>query len=250
MGKLLLINTSPKVINSDSRDLSQYCLKIWLEKFPLDDVIERDIGAQSIPHLQGDDAIFAIENPEMEVNSEGGKETRELSDKLIAEIKAADQIVFAVPMHNLIFPSSLLAYFHHLAVAGKTWGGVKYGTNKQVLVITTGGGLYQDTERDYQAAYIRDFLKTIDLLNITFIRAHGLCKSVEHRNSAMSQAKEAISAYITAQAMKKLNMKEQLGCQAQLLTQQSAVFNQYQIREEVKYLSSSKTLTPAPHKVA
>lgn len=233
MGKILLINTSPKIVSSDSRDLIQLFEKFWQSSFPQDEIIWRDIGAQPIPHIQGNEAVWAIEHPEIEPETEQSKNTRELSDRLIAEIKAADQIVLAVPMHNYLIPSPLLAYFHHIAVAGKTWGGVKYGANKQVLVITTGGGLHQDTEHDYQATYIKDFLKTIDLHNVTFIRAHGLCKSPEQRSSAIAKAKQAIIAYITDKEMKKISSQNNLNCQAQLLTEQSVLFKNRDVSLEL-----------------
>ena len=43
------------------------------------------------------------------------------SDRLIAELKHADTIVLALPMYNFGIPSTLKAYFDHIARAGVTF---------------------------------------------------------------------------------------------------------------------------------
>jgi FMN-dependent NADH-azoreductase len=169
-------------------------VKQWQQKFTAGKLIDRDIGKYPIPHLLQDslEVIVAPENI-----TSGDKQTRDLSNKLIEEIKAADMIVFGVPMHNLSIPSTLKAYFDHIAVTGKTWGGVKYGKDKHAVVITTGGSLYEDTKYDFQVPYIKAFLKTIDLKNVTFIRAHGLCKSEQICKQAIINARSAIKTYLS-----------------------------------------------------
>jgi FMN-dependent NADH-azoreductase len=193
MKTLLLINTSPDLVNSVSRQLTALAVNEWKRKFSDGIVTERDIGKYPIPHLL-QDSLDPINSPKQV--TEKGMLTRELFNKLIAEIKSADFIIFGVPMFNLSIPSTLKAYFDHIAIAGETWGGVDYGKSKQVVVITTGGSLYQGSEYDFQGPYIREFLKTIDLENSTFIRADGLYKSAEMRESSLSNAKLEIKKYI------------------------------------------------------
>jgi FMN-dependent NADH-azoreductase len=195
MKTLLLINTSPNLSSSYSRQLTDNFKNQWQQQFPTGKIITRDIGRDPIPHLLHD-SIEPIIAPQSETTTSVGTESRLLLTTLISEIKAADVIVFGVPMHNLSIPSTLKAYFDHIAVDGLTWGGVKYGSEKQVVVITTGGSSYHGTEYDFQAPYIKAFLKTIDLVNVTFIRAHGLCKEEGVRHSALTNAEQEISQFV------------------------------------------------------
>lgn len=196
MKTLLLINTSPDLLHSASRQLTQAFVTQWQERNPQGQVIVRDIGQEPVPHLL-QDALGPIVAPQQEAVT--GLATHMLCKQLITEIKAADFIVFGVPMFNLSIPSTLKAYFDHIAIAGETWGGVDYGKDKRVVVITTGGSLLQDTGYDFQAPYIKVFLKTIDLDDVTFIKAHGLCKSAELRKEAIANAEQAITKFITKQ---------------------------------------------------
>jgi FMN-dependent NADH-azoreductase len=195
MKTLLLINTSPSLSNSYSRQLTETFKNQWQQQFPTGKIIMRDIGKDPIPHLS-QDSIEPIIAPQSETTTPIGAESRLLLTTLISEIKAADIIVFGVPMHNLSIPSTLKAYFDHIAVDGLTWGGIKYGSAKQVVVITTGGSSYHGTEYDFQAPYIKAFLKTIDLVNVTFIRAHGLCKEESVRHSALKNAEQEINQFV------------------------------------------------------
>ena len=44
-----------------------------------------------------------------------------ISDDIVEAVKAADEIVLAVPMYNFGIPSSLKAYFDRIARAGITF---------------------------------------------------------------------------------------------------------------------------------
>ncbi len=192
MRSVLLINSTPSLNNSKSRELTNHFITAWLSKYPEDKVIERDIGKNPIPHLR-DSSIEAINMPQ----SENIKDnlTRKLSIELIAELKTADVIVIGVPMHNYSIPSTLKAYFDHIAIEGETWH-ADYGKNKSVLVITTMGGNYLNSSLNFVTPYIKAYLAEIDLTNITFIAAQGLCKSEEICKAAIVKAKEEIQQFI------------------------------------------------------
>ena len=77
------------------------------------------------------------------------------SDALIDELKRADVIVLGLPMYNFGVPSTLKAYFDHIARAGVTFrytekGPVGLLTGKKAYVFATRGGLYAGTPLDTQ----------------------------------------------------------------------------------------------------
>ena len=66
-------------------------------------------------------------------------------------------------MYNFGVPSTLKAYFDHIARAGVTFRYTAKGpegllTGKKAYVFATRGGLYAGTPRDTQTPYVRDFL--------------------------------------------------------------------------------------------
>jgi FMN-dependent NADH-azoreductase len=111
-----------------------------------------------------------------------------LSDELVAELKAADVVVLAVPMYNFSVPSTLRDYFDHIARAGVTF---RYGaggpeglvTGKKAYVFITRGGSYEG-EADTQIPYLRQFLGFIGLTDVEFVLAEGLAlgETVRDRN--------------------------------------------------------------------
>jgi FMN-dependent NADH-azoreductase len=85
-----------------------------------------------------------------------------LSDDLIAELEAADTVVFAVPMYNFSIPSTLKSWIDHVARAGRTFRYTPQGpqgllTGKSVFVVASRGGVYRAGSPaapfDYQEPY-------------------------------------------------------------------------------------------------
>lgn len=198
MKKILLINSSPKLHNSYSRMLTGKFVNSWQETFTQYELINRDIGTHPLPHLT-DNSLEAFSS-QTEISS--GHETRALSNLLIEELKSSAVIVFGVPMYNFSIPASMKSYFDYVARSGVTFGYGEKGTqgyikDKRVIVITTGGGLHHDTNRDFQAPYIKFFLNFIGLTDITFIRAHGLLLSPDSYQTNMAKAEKEIEEYIS-----------------------------------------------------
>lgn len=211
--KILIVNSSSKLEGSSSRELTQAFIKNWSLKFPSDIFVMRDIGLQPVPHLT-EEALEGISSDEKITR---GHKTRNLSDKLISEITQADVIVISLPMYNFSIPSSLKAYFDHVIRSGMTVDYTDDGTvgllkDKQVVVITTGGGAHQDTVRDFQAPYVKFILNYMGLNDVTFIRAHKLLWSEKDRQESMTNAESQIKDYVAkfpilSQGSKSLTMR-------------------------------------------
>ena len=133
-----------------------------------------------------------------EERNDAQRATVAFSDALIDELRRADVIVIGLPMYNFGVPSSLKAYFDHVARAGVTFrytpqGPVGLLTGKRVYVFATRGGAYAGTPLDTQSAYVRDFLRFIGIDDVEFVYAEGLNMGVERKEAALSGAHEAIN---------------------------------------------------------
>ncbi|MGH8764912.1 MAG: FMN-dependent NADH-azoreductase, partial [Burkholderiales bacterium] len=124
-------------------------------------------------------------------------------DGLIDELRRADTIVLGLPMYNFGVPSTLKAYFDHIARAGVTFrytetGPVGLLTGKKAYVLATRGGLYAGTPRDTQTAYVRDFLAFIGITDVEFVYAEGLAIGEASKTASLAKARESIDRLVPA----------------------------------------------------
>jgi FMN-dependent NADH-azoreductase len=155
------------------------------------DVVVRDLAASPLPHLTAE--RFAALTTPAEQRTPAQARIAAESDELVAELQAADVIVIGLPMYNFGVPSTLKAYFDHVARAGVTFRYTAEGprgllTGKKVFVIATRGGRYSGTAQDVQSAFVRQFLGFIGLTDVEFVYAEGLALSPEHRAAAIAEA--------------------------------------------------------------
>jgi putative NADPH-quinone reductase len=66
-------------------------------------------------------------------------------DKLIAQLKSADILVMAYPMHNFGTPAAVKAYLDAVIFKGETFEmGKKLMSGKKALTFFTAGGIYSE----------------------------------------------------------------------------------------------------------
>jgi FMN-dependent NADH-azoreductase len=156
------------------------------------EVIARDLASEPVPHITAE-RFGAFTTPKEKRTPEQEKIVA-YSDGLIEELKRADIIVLGLPMYNFGVPSTLKAYFDHIARAGVTFnytatGPVGLLTGKKAYVFATRGGMYLGTPRDTQTAYVRDFLAFLGVTDVEFVYAEGLAISETSRNAALAKAR-------------------------------------------------------------
>jgi FMN-dependent NADH-azoreductase len=195
MKTLLQINSSIHAENGESTRLAERFVTAWRAANPDGAVIVRDLAADPLPHL--DAARFGAFVAKPGARTLEQQRVVEYSDALIAELQRADVIVFGMPMYNFGVPSTLKAYFDHIARAGVTFRYTEQGpvgllAGKQVFVFATRGGMYAGTPRDTQTSYLREFLGFLGMDRVEFVYAEGLAMGDESRNSAIANAHAAI----------------------------------------------------------
>ena len=156
-------------------------------------VIVRDLARDPVPHL--DAARFGAFLAKPEARTPEQQAVVDYSDALIAELREADTIVLGLPMYNFNVPSTLRAYFDHVARVGVTFkysdkGPVGLLTGKKAYVFVTRGGVY-GTEHIH-TRYVRDFLAFLGITDVEFIYAEGLAISAASKDAALAKAREVI----------------------------------------------------------
>jgi FMN-dependent NADH-azoreductase len=199
MATLLQINSSLFGENGNSSQLSQEFVQRWKALNPTGEVILRDFAKETIPHLDAT-RVQALFTPEADRTTEQ-QAVVDYSDKIIAQIQAADVIVIGVPLYNFGVPSTLKAYFDHIARAGVTFkytetGPVGLLNDKPVYIIAARGGVHQGLPSDTQSQFLTNFLSFVGLKDVRFIYAEGL--NMGQKDQAFSAAKAAISEEVAA----------------------------------------------------
>jgi FMN-dependent NADH-azoreductase len=156
----------------------------------------RDLAANPVPHLTAE-RITAFGTPASERTLDQQRHVAE-SDALVDELREADVLVLGLPMYNFGVPSTLKAYFDHVARAGVTFRYTAEGplgllTGKKAFVFATRGGQHAGTETDLQTAYVRLFLGFIGIRDVEFIYAEGLALGEQQRERALAAAAERIN---------------------------------------------------------
>jgi FMN-dependent NADH-azoreductase len=198
MKTLLQIRSSIFSDNGQSSQLANRFVEQWREANPRGRVVVRDLAAAPIPHL--DAARFGAFLSKPEARTAEQAAVIGYSDALIRELKDADVVVIGLPMYNFGIPSTLKAYFDHIARAGVTFSYTEKGpvgllTGKQVYVFAARGGLYAGTPKDTQTGYVREFLGFLGMTDIEFIYAEGLAISPESKQASLSKAHAQIDSH-------------------------------------------------------
>jgi FMN-dependent NADH-azoreductase len=199
MTTLLKLNTSMHGEDASSSRLAADLTAKLLATQPYAELVERDLAADPVPHLTAERFAAFLAKPEQRTSAQ--HEIAGYSDALIEELQRADTIVLGLPMYNFGVPSTLKAYFDHIARAGVTFkytetGPVGLLKGKKAFVIATRGGLYAGTARDTQTAYVRDFLAFLGITDVEFIYAEGM--AMGQRDDALASATAAIERVASA----------------------------------------------------
>jgi FMN-dependent NADH-azoreductase len=191
MKTLLQLNSSLYSGVGQSTRLADRFVAGWRAANPDGAIITRDLALDPVPHLTaGRFGAFLATSQERTPEQ---REVVDYSDALISELTRAEVIVLALPLYNFGVPSTLKAYFDHIARAGVTFkytenGSVGLLEDKKVYVFAARGGLYAGTSADTQTPYIRQFLGFLGIDDIEVVYAEGLAISPASKEAALARA--------------------------------------------------------------
>ena len=204
MTTLLQLNSSLSSTDGQSSKLAQEFTSEWLGAHPGANVIVRDLGRSPVPHLDAARFDAFLAKPESRTLEQ--QAVIRYSDSLIDELRRADVIVLGLPMYNFGVPSTLKAYFDHLARAGETFrytekGAVGLLRGKKAYVFATRGGKYSGTPNDLQTGFVRQFLAFLGIDDVEFIYAEGLALGTASVKSSLAAARNAIQRTVASEAL-------------------------------------------------
>lgn len=182
MAKLLVVETSPRGDHSVSRRMTHRFVEHWRTAHPDGTMVIRDLASTPLTFVDGEwlQAYFTAvdqQSPEMQ-------QVLRLSDELVAELLAADEIVIATPVYNYNVPAALKAWIDHIVRKGLTLGfdGKGLVTGRKATVLIASGGVYTEgsliRDRDIATKYLRLVLDVIGINDVTVV-AGGGAKAVD-----------------------------------------------------------------------
>lgn len=205
MPKLLYISVSPQGPNSRSRAVADKYLKAFKEANPDVEVVERDLNAHPVPHLDGE-ALAAGYVPE-EARSESQKAKHQLRVDLVNEIVGADEILLSTPMWNWNVPSVLKAYIDQIVVVGllDPYSNKKLEGKRVTAVIACGGSYSPGSwhpEWDFETGYLKHVFTVLGATDVEVFRTEyclagivpGMESLVEKKEESFTAAKAAAVA--------------------------------------------------------
>lgn len=201
MKTLLVVHSSPKSSQSVTRDLTAEFVEKWKAHNPNGQIVQRDVGINPPPHLT-EETIGGFYTP-ADQRSEEQNKALAVSDELIAELSAADEVVIASPMHNFTITSGLKTWIDQIARVGETFQYTETGPqgllkDRPVYVITASGGDYRAHTPiaflNHQDTYLKVALNFVGLQDIRLVQAAGVSAGEAPINEAREALSEAISA--------------------------------------------------------
>ena len=188
--KILRIDSSASTETGKSRLLTTRIIDELKKLGKSPEVTVRDLN-ESLPQV--DRSWISANNTKVGDLADEQKKTLSLSDKLVAEIEAADTLIIGVAVYNFSIPASLKLWVDLICRAGKTFKYSDKGpeglmTDKKAIICFASGGTPFGSDIDFASGYIRHILGFIGIKNVTFIKADKHLmdnQSVNRANSAI-----------------------------------------------------------------
>lgn len=140
-------------------------------------VTDRDLSANNIPFV--DAARFEANLTPAADRSAEQAELAAIADILIAELQAADTIVFSVPIYNFGVPAVVKAWADLVARAGTTFAYTETGpkgllTGKTAYIAAASGGTPVGSDMDFMSSWLKFFLGFLGITDIELVAADGI----------------------------------------------------------------------------
>lgn len=208
MAHLLHIDSSPRGERSHSRRLSREFVEAWKQEHPGDTVTYRDIGRNTVPHI--DEPWIAASYTPPEQRTPEMWEAICISEQLVDELLAADIYVIGVPMYNFSVPSALKAYIDQIVRIGRTFAFEPENSanpykslvlGKKMFIIAArgssgfgAGGQYEML--NYQTPYLAAVFGFIGITDIDFVEVENDEYGGQKLADAITQARIQIAQLV------------------------------------------------------
>ena len=199
MKTLLQIQSSIFSDGGQSSLLAERFVAAWRKSSPGGKVVVRDLALDPVPHIDAVRFGAFLAKPDERTSEQ--RAVVDYSEGLLDELRRAEVIVLGLPMYNFGLPSTLKAYFDHIARTGVTFSYTSKGpvgllTGKKVYVFAARGGLYAGTPNDTQTPYVRNFLAFLGMDDVEFVYAEGLAISEASKQQGLARARGEVDRLV------------------------------------------------------
>ncbi|MEX1199498.1 MAG: NAD(P)H-dependent oxidoreductase [Methylophaga sp.] len=174
---ILLVNASSRYQDSLTRSVATEVAQHLAAENTLP-LTERDV-AVGLPFINEDWVNANFTDPTD--RSVAQQQTLALSDKLVAELQSAEQLVIGVPVYNFSIPATLKAWIDLVARARETFRYTENGPEgllktQKAFLVAASGGVPIGSDWDYATRYMQQVLGFLGISNVTVINANDWLK--------------------------------------------------------------------------
>ena len=198
---LLAIQASPRSARSQSRALGADFVALWKASHP-DGIVSALDLAETQPDLVTEAWVEgAFTAPD--VQSPAAREAMATSDRFVAQLLSATEIVIATPMYNLSIPAVLKAWIDQIVRVGRTFafeGGAFKGLARatRVTVIVTSGSDFRPGTPAEGYNFVEPYLKAlfgfIGIPDVRFVYAPNMNLDEPARSEVLAEARQTLKA--------------------------------------------------------
>ncbi len=208
MPTLLRIDSSARQTGSHSRRAGDYFAAQWLARTPGGTVVRRDLSLLPVPHI-APETITGYYTPADQFTPDLAAATA-LSDSLIAELRAADELLISTAMYNFSVPSALKAYIDQVVRIHRTFSydGAQFAgllrTQRATVVVAYGASGYASggamAAYDFAAPYLRTVLSFLGVADVQVIAVEATTGSESAVQAATQAAQQRIDTQLAQAA--------------------------------------------------
>ena len=198
MKTLLCLDSSPRAERSHSRQLTAYYRQAWQAAHPDGTVVHRELGITPVPLVSEDWIAGAYSDPAGHTPAQ--RAAIAVSNELVDELFAADELLIGAPMYNFGVPASLKAWIDQVVRIGRTFAypsyqGLVHGKRATVITVRGGAG-YGPGEAmahlDAEVPYLKQILGFIGITDVAVVYADNTTGADEVREGSLAKARSAI----------------------------------------------------------
>lgn len=205
MPNLLRIDASARLEGSHSRELGDAYEAAWLARHVSGCVNRRDLAGEPVAQIEAL-TIAGFYTP-VDAMTDELFEATALSDRLIGELQAADEVLVTTPMYNFSIPAALKAWIDQIVRIGRTFDydgsnftGLVIG-KRATIAIAYGAGGNGEGEPLAALDLVKPYLQTLfGFLGFTDIRFVGVEATTGDAQALITELESARASIATLAA--------------------------------------------------
>ena len=203
MATLLKIDASPRGDYSVSRKLTGIFAETWLKSHVGGSVVDRDLFKTELPFVDVPWIMGAYTPAEQ--HSEESAKAIKISNTLVDELLAADEVLIGTPMYNFSTPAILKAYIDHIVRLDRTFNASYEGLvkGKKLTIVIASMGVYTPGSHmegyDSETKYLKQVFGFIGFTDINVVLAGGT-SAIDRGTATLDEIVEGFKADVVAAA--------------------------------------------------